>query len=75
MTFKEEFEQKLPEDISFSLTEEQKDEIVSIAGNILQSCIVDLEYIDELLSELEDTIHGEISDRITVARIKLNKHL
>lgn len=32
----------------------------------------DIEYIDELLAELEDTIHGEISDRITIARSKLH---
>jgi len=31
------------------------------------------EYIDDVLIELEDTIHGEISDRITKARIKLEK--
>jgi len=31
----------------------------------------DFEYIDELLSELEDTIHGDVSDRITIARSKL----
>jgi len=30
------------------------------------------EYIDNVLSELEDIIHGEISDKITKARILLN---
>ena len=38
----------------------------------------DWEYINDLLIELEDTIHGEISDRITLARSKFdilkNKH-
>ncbi len=31
----------------------------------------DFKYIDELLAELEDVIHGEISDRITIARGKI----
>jgi len=31
------------------------------------------EYIDEVLREFEDAIHEEISDRITIARIKLQK--
>ena len=33
----------------------------------------DIEYIDDLLSELEDIIHGEISDRITIARDKFSR--
>ena len=35
----------------------------------------ELEYIDELLAELEDIIHGEISDRITIARSKLESYI
>ena len=31
----------------------------------------EFEYIDEVLAELEDTIHGNISDKITIARGKL----
>ena len=31
----------------------------------------DIEYIDELFGELEDTIHGEISDRISITREKI----
>jgi len=30
-----------------------------------------IEFIDDVLRELEDIIHGEISDRITIARKKL----
>ncbi len=37
----------------------------------MKNKVTDFEYIDELLAELEDTIHGEISDRITIARKKL----
>ena len=35
--------------------------------------MTELQYIDELLAELEDTAHGEISDRITIARKKLQE--
>ena len=32
---------------------------------------IEIEYIDDVLSELEDYIKGDIGDKITIARSKL----